>query len=107
MKTVVNLAIFGAQKGVIDTDKEGNKLPLEKHMAWASVQGLESVRNDDPTKVGNSVVKLSCSHECFDEVRKTLHPGETKEFSFECEMRPGAKQKISLFAVRATPAKSA
>ena len=101
MNTTVNLKIFGAQKGVIDTDNEGKKLPTEKQMSWASVQGLEPVKNDDYSKAGNSIVKLSCSHECFDEVRKSLHPGESKEFSFECEMRPGAKQKISLFATKA------
>lgn len=105
MQTVVNLKVFTAQKGRIDTDENGKPIPVEKQMDWANVSGLEAVKPDQTDRAGSTIVKLSCTHAVFDEVRRILPPGAVQELSFECEMRPGAKSKISLFATKVLPFK--
>jgi len=99
MNITVPLKVIAADRGVIDTDREGNALPKDKHFEWASISGLSPVPFDSVDKVGNSIIKISCDPHLIDKLRDLLKPGEVKDFVFNCEQRTGAKNKMQLFAV--------
>lgn len=95
----VPLKVISADRGVVDTDKDGNALPIEKHFHWANITGISPVPADSFDKIGNLITKLSCEPHLLDKMRDLLKPGDVKDFVFSCEQRTGAKNKMQLFAV--------